>query len=66
MSQEYKGCYVAFEKDMRDEIAEQFVEAIRWMRGVGAVTLEDSNSSDWMNRQQIRNELIGKIYGVLS
>ena len=62
MSDRFKGVYVAFEEDVKDEDAESTIEAIKHIRGVAGVTPEVlDNSTDWMARMRVKSELRDKI-----
>lgn len=59
MTDRVKGCYVAFDKDLRTDDVECVLDAIRMIRCVAEVTAEDyvTDPDDWMNRQQIRSDV---------
>lgn len=65
MTDRFKGCWVAFEKDIRTDDVEPLIEAIRQLRGVLAVETSVADSGDWMNRERIRRELGEKLWAVL-
>lgn len=58
MTDRVKGCYVAFDKDLRTDDVERLLEAIRMIKHVANVTTDDCvvDPSDWMNREQIRRD----------
>ena len=58
MTDRVKGCWVAFEKDIRDDDVESLLNAIRHIRHVAAVSTDDciADHDDWMNREQIRRD----------
>jgi hypothetical protein len=64
MTDRLKGLTVAFEKDIRDDEAKCVIDAILMIKGVAAVTTSISNSEDYMNRQQIKRDVIDKIYAL--
>ena len=65
MTDRLKGCWVAFEEDIREDDAQAMLNAIRHVRGVQAVTRVVADADDWMNRQRIRSELLQELYDVL-
>lgn len=60
-----KGCWVAFDKDIRIDDVQEVVNAIRMLKSVAAVELSLADQTDWMNRTRITNELRKKIFEVL-
>ena len=65
MTDRLKGLTVAFEKDIREDDAKCIVAAISMIKGVASVTASISSAEDWMNRQQVKSEVIKKIYQVV-
>jgi hypothetical protein len=65
MSDRLSGVIVTFEKDMRDDDAQELITAIQCIRNVASVDPVVVNSSDWINRQQVRHELRMKLFKVL-
>jgi hypothetical protein len=61
-----KGCWVAFEADLREDDAAPLLAAIRQLRGVLAVELEPQTPSDWIAAQRVRHELLSKLWAVLN
>jgi hypothetical protein len=61
MSDRLKGCWVAFERDIKDEDAEPIMEAIRYIRGVQAVDASVTDSDDWLARQHIKADVREKL-----
>lgn len=63
MTDRIKGCWVAFDHNYREDDVEAILDAIRMTKGVAAVTTNDmvASSSDWVARQQVREELGRKI-----
>ena len=64
MTNRLKGLTVAFEKDIREDDAEGIINAILMIRGIANVTTSLSSSEDYINREQIRREVVSKIYDV--
>ncbi len=57
MTDRAKGCYVAFNRDIRVDDVEVITNAIQMIKGVENVELSISNSDDWMNRVQVKGEI---------
>lgn len=57
MSDQIKGAYIVFDKDYEEEDAKKILEAIQMIKGVIAVETNIVDSSDWMNRRRIENEI---------
>lgn len=57
MTDRMKGCFVAFDRDIREDDVQHLVGAIRMLKGVSAVELEVSNPDDWHARQRVRLEV---------
>ena len=66
MTARIKGCWVAFEEDLREDDAAQLLAAIRQLRGVLAATSEPQTPGDWVASQRIRRELMDKLWAVLT
>lgn len=64
MTDRLKGLTVAFDRDIRDDDAQCIIDAILMIKGITGVTTSISNSEDYMNRQQVRHEVINKIYAL--
>lgn len=64
MTDRLKGLTVAFESDIRDDDAQCIIDAILMIKGVSGVTTSLSSSEDYMNRQQVRREVVDKIYAL--
>lgn len=62
MTDRIKGVHVVFEKDIREDDAESIINAIRMVKGVSSVKGNVVNSSDWMNRELIRQEISKKFF----
>lgn len=60
MSDRMKGCWVAFEEDMKDEDAEEIMQVIRHIRGIQAVEGQVTDSDDWMVRQHVKADMKDK------
>jgi hypothetical protein len=61
----HKGCWVAFDRDIRDDDAEALLSAIAQLRGVQSVRTRLATPDDYMNRERVRLELEEKILAVL-
>lgn len=58
MTDRHKGFWVALEEDLRDDDIQPLLEAVRRMRGVADVRIDDGTRvtpTDWINRQQLRH-----------
>ena len=68
MTDRVKGCWVAFDHDMRIDDVEQTIDAIRQIRNVIAVDTLVSKSDDWVIRQriglEIRDQLLALVESV--
>ena len=62
MSDKIKGITVAFTQDFKHEDAENIIDAILMIKGVEDVTTIPTNVSDYIARQQVKNELREKIF----
>jgi len=60
-----KGCWVAFEKDVRDDDVQGLVDAILQLRGVSAVTTEKVKADDFIARSRVKRELTEKLIAVI-
>ena len=58
-SPKVKGLWVAFTQDITEEGAEHLADAIRMLKYVSAVEMDDcvADFDDWSNREQIRREV---------
>lgn len=65
MTDRIKGCWVAFDRDIRVDDAESLLSAIRQLRGVQSVGTHLATPDDYMNRERVRLELEEKILAVL-
>ena len=65
MTDRVKGCWVAFEKPIREDDAEAMVNAIKMVKGVAGVTTSVCDGNDYMTQQTIRFELQGKLFKFL-
>lgn len=63
MTDRIKGCWVAFDHDYREDDVELILDAIRMIKGVAAVSTNDTvtSSDDWMARQNVKREIADKI-----
>ena len=66
MTDRFKGCFVAFDADFRADDIAVLLQAIAQLKGVQSVILSPSDSSDWMNRERVRHQLIEQIYAALA
>ena len=65
MSNDIKGVVVTFDHDLHEDTAARVIEAIKMIVGVASVHPSVSNIDDLMNREQVRRELIDKLFDVL-
>jgi hypothetical protein len=65
MTDRIKGCWVSFERDIREDDAGPLLQAIQQLRGVSAVTADPADPADWMARDRVRRELSEKLWAVL-
>lgn len=65
MTDRYKGVVVTFDHDIRDDDAEETLNAIRHIRGVLDVRPVVANHDDHMNRELVRQELMKRLWDVL-
>lgn len=65
MSDKIKGCWVAFNKDIKIDDAQLIINAIKLMQCVADVTVCITDSNDWINRAQIKSQLINKLIEIL-
>lgn len=66
MTDRLKGLTVAFNKDIRDDDAQSIIDAILMIKGVVDVSTSVSNPDDYMNRMQVKNEILKKVYAVFN
>lgn len=65
MTERLKGVTVAFDHDIREDDAQQIINAIRMIKGVLEVVPSVVNSDDDINRSKIEYELSRKLWEVL-
>jgi len=65
MTDRIKGFYVSLERDVREDDCEPLIQAVRMLRGVGAVTTVLVDASDWMNRERATRELETRLWDAL-
>ena len=65
MSVEFKGFTVSFEEDLSEDVVEELRKAILLLKGVVDVRPEPVDSSDHINRMQIRTEVAQRLYKAL-
>ena len=65
MTDRYKGVVVTFDRDIREDDAEETLNAIRHIRGVLEVQPVVANYDDHMNRELVRRDLGKRIMDVL-
>lgn len=66
MTDRVKGFLVTLENELRTDDAEPLAEAIRHLRGVVDVTPQIMESGDYMIRQQVRHELMRKLFDAIN
>ena len=62
MTDRVKGFTVTLDDDYRIDDVEKIMEAIRIFKGVGSVEPNITTSSDWVNRERVKNEFKGKLF----
>jgi hypothetical protein len=65
MTDRLNGCWVAFERDIREDDAEPLIAAIRMLKGVLAVEVSVSSHADWVAEERARRELGEKLWKVI-
>lgn len=65
MTDRYYALTVILEKDMRDDDAENIIEAIKMIKGVLKVKPSIANPDTWMAEERARRELGEKLWAVL-
>jgi hypothetical protein len=65
MTDRAKGCWVAFDENIRVDDVEPLVEAIKMLRGVLAVELQISTPQDYIAESRARAAIAEKIYKAL-
>lgn len=65
MTTRLKGFTVTLEHDIREDDAEAIRQAILCVRSVVDVAPVQSNPDDYMNRQMVRHEMMGKLIAVV-
>jgi len=65
MTTRYKGVYVTFDRDIRDDDIEPTLTAVRMIKGVCDVTMEEVNFDDYSARVLVKSELELNVYKAL-
>ena len=65
MTDRINGCFVIFDRDIREDDAQATIDAIRHIKGVLDVKKNISNPSDAIAQGRAKHDLIMKIYEVL-
>lgn len=65
MTDNYKGCTVVFDKDVREDDAEFILNAIRMIKGVLSVSFSLSAPEDWMIQERVRHGLKKRLRDLL-
>lgn len=60
MTDTVKGAYIAFGKDVRIDDVQRIVDAIKMIKGVKSVKLNETDPDDYMNREIMKDELRDK------
>lgn len=66
MTDRYKGAVVVFERDIREDDAEQLLKALGMIKGVASVSPSIAEAEDYMNRQRVHNEIQKSLYNALN
>ena len=62
MTTTFKGVYVAFDREIRQDDAEVVVQAIGMIKGVCAVDPEPVDGKEFMTKAKIKNEFKETLY----
>jgi len=65
MTARVKGFWVALDHDIREDDFESIKNAVLMIKGVTDVKESISDPNDYLNRSQVRLDLINKIFKVL-
>ena len=65
MTDRIKGLVVVLDQDYRTDTVDEIVNAIKMVKGVAAVEKNVATLDDYMNRERVRQELVGKIFEAL-
>ncbi len=65
MTDRLKGCWVSFDRDIREDDAEGILNAIRMIRGVADAQPDVTNADDWLARSRVKHELRDKLIALL-
>jgi len=60
-----KGCTVAFDRDIREDDAEDILNAIRMIKGVMCVDPSRTTRQDWIAAERVRREMCANVMAVL-
>lgn len=62
MTDRLKGCWVVFEKEYREDDAEEILAAIRMVKGVGSVEPKLADPDHYMARSQAKHDIRKAIF----
>jgi hypothetical protein len=62
MTDSIKGCFIAFDHDIREDDVEPLINAIRCLKGVQSVEQHVADVEDWHARERVKGELWMKVY----
>jgi hypothetical protein len=66
MTDRLKGLAITFEKDIREDDAEEIIKAIGMLRGVASVKPVVTEINDMINQERVKYELRSKVYKFFS
>ncbi len=65
MTDRIKGLVVGLDQDYREDDVQAIVDAIKMVKGVASVEQSVATVDDYLNRERVRQELVGKVFEAL-
>ena len=65
MTDRLKGCWVAFDRDIREDDAEQLIQVIRCLKGVLAVETSVTTFDDYSARVRVKRQILDKVWAAI-
>jgi hypothetical protein len=65
MTDRLKGVMVVFDRDIREDDAQEIINAIKMVRGVLSVKKSVANHDDWMNRERVEAEYRQRVWDAI-
>ena len=65
MTTTFKGVYVAFDREIREDDAEVVIQAIAMIKGVCAVDPEPADGKEFMTKAKLKNEFKESLYQLI-